>query len=225
MPEHLMVSCAVCGAESQVPSPIDVPDPVEPPDFDTRPGEPLRGTMHLWLQQCGVCGYSAEDISVATPGANEIVSSEMYRNILADGSAPSLARTFLAYSLLLERMHQPADAGWSSLHAAWVCDDTNYDETAVRCRVRALELWQKGKAAGQQFSDDLVSEFALVTDVYRRTGQFEHAIVACSEGLDIEDVPPAVETMLRRQTVLIQNRDLAAHSMSELLPGRDGSES
>lgn len=149
-----------------------------------------------------------------------MVRSEAYRNTLNDGAVPQTARSFLAYSLLLERMHQHADAGWSSLHAAWVCDDAGFDDMAARCRLRALELWQKGKAAGQQFSDDLVSEFALVTDVYRRTAQFEHATVACAEGLDIEDVPPAVEAMLRRQTVLIQNRDLAAHSMSELLPAR-----
>ena len=40
---------------------------------------------------------------------------------------------------------------------------------------------------------------------------------ACSEGLDVEDAPPAIEHLLRRQIVLIEQRDTSCHSMSELL--------
>ena len=66
------------------------------------------------------------------------------------------------------------------------------------------------------FGDDLPSEFALVADVYRRMGRLEHATVACTEGLDVEDVPPAIEALLRHQMVLIQQGDLSSHSLAEL---------
>jgi hypothetical protein len=194
-----------------------LPEPAEPPDFDTRPGEPLRSTIPLWIQSCWRCGYAADDISAAPPGMAAIVDSEAYRQWLLDEAIPSKAREFLCYGFILEKHHQFADAGWSALHAAWVCDDDTADEAGFRCRARAVELWQRGKQAGQLFCDDMASEFALVTDVYRRMSEFEHATVACAEGLDLEDISPAIEAMLRRQSVLIQRRDVSAHSMRELL--------
>jgi hypothetical protein len=150
------------------------------------------------------------------PGADSVVASEGYREWLSDSSLPEKARHSLAFAFLLEKLHHAADAGWSALHAAWVCDDAGAAEAAVRCRARAIELWRRGKTAGQLFCDDMASEFALATDVLRRMGEFEAATVTCAEGLDLEDLPPAVEAMLRRQMVLIQSRDISAHSMAEL---------
>lgn len=218
MTDRVEAVCAVCGSTVAVESLGRLPDSVEPPDFDTRPGEPLRSTLPWWVQMCAHCGYVADDISRASEDARTIVESEAYRSCLADGSLPETARRFLCYALLLEKLHQAADAGWSALHAAWACDDAGDSEAASRCRARAIELWQRGKQLGQLFCDDMASEFALVTDVYRRLGEFEHATVACAEGLDLEDLPPAIEAILRRQSVLIQQRDRNAHSMRELRP-------
>jgi hypothetical protein len=216
MHDRASAVCALCGTTNEVEWSEPVPDSTEPPDFDTRPAEPLRSTIGNWIDCCQACGYCAEDISRASEGAGEVVRSNAYREWLNNSWVPAKAREFLAFAYLLERVHQTSDAGWSALHAAWLCDDAGDEEAARRCRARAIELWQRGKAQGQIFGDDLASEFALVTDLYRRMGQFEHASVACSEALDLADLPPAVEAMLRRQKVLIQARDTAAHSMSEL---------
>jgi hypothetical protein len=216
MHDRASAVCALCGVMNDVALSEPVPDSDEPPDFDTRPAEPLRSTIADWIQCCQACGYCAEDISRASEGADDIVRSDAYREWLNNSWIPAKARQFLAFAYLLERLHLTSDAGWSALHAAWVCDDASDDVAARRCRARAIELWQRGKAQGQIFCDDMASEFALVTDLYRRMGQFEHAAVACAEALDLYDLPPAVEAMLRRQRVLIQARDTAAHSMSEL---------
>lgn len=212
----LSVICALCGASTVQPvaSPGMTGSGVA--DFDTRPGEPLRSGMSSWVQGCRNCGYCADDISRAAESVSEIVASPAYRVYLDSVDVPSLARHFLCYSLLLEKLHQHADAGWTALHAAWACDDEEANAAARECRERAITLWQKGKAAGQQFAPDLASEFAIVVDVYRRTGQFEHATVACSEGLELEDVPPLLEQLFRRQMVLIQRRDTSAHTLAEL---------
>jgi hypothetical protein len=209
------VVCALCGATQPTASRV-LPESAAPPDFDTRPGEPLRSTIGDWIQCCASCGYCAEDIARAAAGADAAVASDAYREWLNDACLPVKARQFLAFACLLERLHQPSDGGWSALHGAWVCDDADAIGGAIRCRRRAIELWKRGKTAGQLFCDDMASEFALVTDIYRRMGEFEHATVACAEALDLEDLPPALEAMLRRQMVLIQARDTAAHSMSEL---------
>lgn len=173
--------------------------------------------MHQWIQSCPHCGYAAEDISSAAAEATDIVHGEEYQSLRTDSEIPPQARPFLCYAYLLCRLHQFADAGWSTLHAAWVCDDLGDDQAAALCRRRAIETWQQGKAAGQSFADDMASEFALVTDIYRRMGEFEQATVACAEGLDFEDIPPALDAVLRRQSVLISQRDASRHSIAELL--------
>jgi hypothetical protein len=205
MSPRATVVCAICGKESIQPLTASAPAPAPAADFDTRPAEPLRSTILDWIQACPDCGYCADDISRAAAGVADIVQSAAYRSYLEDTSLPAPATGFLRYSCLLERLHQHADAGWSALHAAWACDDAGEDNSAVRCRERTIALWRKAKAAGQQFADDLASEFALVTDVYRRMGEFGHAIVACSEGLDLEDVQP-----------MLERRDSSAHSIAEL---------
>jgi hypothetical protein len=114
-------------------------------------------------------------------------------------------------------VREHADAGWSALHAAWVCDDTGHTEGACRCREQAIEYWKRGKHAGQAFSEDFASEYALVADVHRRLAQFELALVTCSEALDIEDLPPVLEHVLRRQKALAEQKDTSAHSLRELV--------
>jgi hypothetical protein len=208
--------CAVCGSENNVAEESRV-EAKEPPDFDTRPGEPLRSTISTWVQCCDRCGYCAADISIAHSKAHEVVGSDSYNAVLANPDLPEKARHFLAYACLLDKIREHADAGWSSLHGAWVCDDEAGFHASAHCREQAIEYWKRGKHAGQAFGDDLASEYALVADLYRRMGQFELATVTCSEALDMDDVPPVVEHILRRQKTLIEQRETGAHSIRELL--------
>jgi hypothetical protein len=208
--------CAVCGAENNV-IPESHAESIEPPDFDTRPGEPLRSTISTWVQCCDRCGYCAADISVAHSKAHEVVGTDSYEAALENPDLPEKVRHFLAYACLLDKMREHADAGWSSLHGAWVCDDEGNFHASRYCREQAIEYWKRGKHAGQAFSDDLASEYALVADLHRRMGQFELAMVTCSEALDMDDLPPVIEHVLRRQKTLIEQRDVGGHSIRELL--------
>ena len=211
------VLCAVCHVWNEVPEPTPPADTTAPSDFDTRPGGAERHSIANWLQICRNCGYSAESIAHASPDAAAIVAGEDYQSCLAQTAVSPAAIPFVCYAKLLSRLHMHADAGWSALHAAWVCDDSGDQQAAATMRAQALEHWQQGKAAGQQFGDDLPTEFALATDIYRRIGEFEKATVACTEGLDIEDINPVLEKLLRRQLVLIQARDMSTHNMAELM--------
>ena len=213
-----MAVCAICSSNTAPEAAVALPDSVGPPDFDTRPAEPLRSTQDTWVLLCPACGYAADDLTRAAEGAADIVQSTEYAAILQNSSIPEPARKFLAYAHLLSRLHQHADAGWSALQAAWVCDDAGAPDAARHCRATCIEYWQRGKQVGQVFSEGLPSEFALITDIYRRMGAFEHATVAAGEGLELEDLPPALDAVLRRQQVLIQQQDTAAHSLGELLP-------
>ena len=81
--------------------------------------------------------------------------------------------------MILNHVEQYADAGWTALHAAWACDDAGDDASAQRARLLAVDYWQHGKRHGQPFGE-LPEEFALATDVLRRAGKFEEALVTCT---------------------------------------------
>ena len=214
--QTLRVRCGFCATESDQ-SVAGAAREIEPPDFVTRPGEHVRSTIHAWMQHCPECGYCAADISSIHEDAVPLLGTPEYHRQRSDASFPEGARPFLCHSLILQHLGQWADAGWSSLHAAWVCDDSGDVASAVACRTHALTLWQRAKKGGENFGDDLGMEYVLVTDLYRRTGQFEQAVVTCSDALDTQDLPPMLEQILRREKALIDQKDTAAHSLASIL--------
>lgn len=209
----MQIRCSVCGTESEHAEPVEL-EP-ETSDFDTRPQGSSEAIL-TWVQRCPNCGHCADDLSHAHDGAGGVIRSDEYRALLRSEAYPEKAREFLCYGLLLDSAGRTADAGWAALHAAWVCDDARYEAAARQCRQRAIELWRSGKVAGENFGDGPSFEFALVTDVYRRSGEFENAVVACSEGLEAPDRSPMSERILRAQRAFIDRKDTACHSLLEL---------
>ena len=215
-PFRVSVICGLCGVASEQWT-SKSPKPKEAPDFDTRPGEPLRSTLPVWVQRCPHCGYCADSIASINDNAVDFVRGEAYRALLNEPSFLQKTKEFLCYAAILSHVGQHADAGWSALHAAWACDDAGDEIAAIQCRKRAIALWQRGKKAGQPFGDDLAMEYSLVTDLYRRCHLFEEAVVTCSEALDMEDLSPMLEQLLRREKALIDRKDQSPHSVRELL--------
>jgi hypothetical protein len=169
------------------------------------------------VQRCPHCNYCADSIASIHEKAVDFVRSENYHILWADPGFLEKTKEFLCYAAILSDVGQHADAGWSALHAAWTCDDADDKTGAVICRERAIAYWQRSKKAGQPFSDDLATEYSLVTDLYRRSSLFEAAVVTCSEALDMEDLPPMLEQLLRREKSLIDRKDHSRHSVRELL--------
>jgi len=210
------IRCGLCGSPSQQQT-APAADSRQAPDLDTRPGEPLRSTIRSWMQVCPECGYASSDISSIHEEASDFVATEAYQRQRFDSATPELARPFLCHALILEHVKQYADAGWTALHAAWACDDANDDANARKARELAIEYWKHGKRHGQSFGD-LPEEFALVTDVLRRAGRFEDALIACTEGIATEDLNPVIEHVLLFEKTLVQRRDTKRHSLAEV-PG------
>jgi len=200
------ILCAVCGAHSEQPLAQPV-EPREPPDFDTRPGEPLRSTLSHWLQSCPHCEYAAPELSYAPEGVAVLVRSDEYGKCVGP---------FLKHAFLLDQLGHHADAGWMALQGAWFFDDAGDGGLALGCRTVALQFWKKGKAAGQNFAETIPEEFALVTDILRRSGMFQDALGTCLDALEEEELPPIIEDMLRMQKAFIEKQDYGRHSMAEL---------
>ena len=213
----LPVHCGLCGSPSTQPTAQAAADSRQPPDLDTRPGEPLRSTIGFWMQVCPECGYASSDIASIHEQAVDFVPTVDYQRQRFDSLVPQLARPFLCHALILNHVHQYADAGWTALHAAWACDDAADPVAAALARLQAIGYWKHGKRHAQQFGE-LPEEFALAADVLRRAGKFEDALVTCAEGMALDELDPVLMEILLFEKTLIQRRDSGRYSLADV-PG------
>lgn len=201
--------CGVCGQESRQflfrPGP-----PEQAPDLDLRPGEPVRGTMARWLQQCPHCGYAAPDIARAHPAAAAAVGAAPFRALIAEGGHPPLARRFLAWAHVLEETGALHAAAEATLHAAWVADDLGQTELARAWRLDAVALWRGGPPLDHE-------QTVRVIDALRRAEAFPDA-GATAEDLARSSPPEAVAQVIALERRLIAVGDTGRHSVASALP-------
>jgi hypothetical protein len=201
--------CAVCGTPSRQP-PFRPSPPEQAPDLDLRPGEPVRGTMARWLQQCPSCGYAAPNIAKAHPAAAQAVAAAPFRALLAESGHPPLARRFLAWAHVLEEtgaLHAGAEA---TLQAAWVADDLGRDDLARLWRLESVALWRGGPPLDSE-------QTVRVVDALRRAEAWDDAATT-AEALQRSDPPEAVAQVIGLEIRLIAARDAGRHTVASALP-------
>ncbi len=201
--------CAVCGTESRQ-LPFRPNPPEQAPDLDLRPGEPVRGTMARWLQQCPGCGYAAPDITKAHPGAALAVAAAPFRALLAETTHPQLARRFLAWAHVLEETGALHAAAEATLQAAWVADDLGREDLARHWRLEAVALWRAGPKLEPE-------QIVRIVDALRRAEAWDdadHTAETLAAGNPTEDVAQVL-TLERR---LVAARDSGRHSLATAMP-------
>ena len=210
--------CSLCGARSKQRL-IGSMQTLGLPDLDTRPAELARSALPYGVQRCPTCGYCARDISLEYPEAERVIHSPAYEKILHKRTVTEKARQFLAWAAIQAENGEYGGAGWSSLHAAWVCDDAEKVKGAVECRQLAVERFSRQLAQlGHITGLDEPSIIRLVlADLYRRTGQFDLAAGRAREGQE-RHPSDIVRFALELELALIEDQDSACHSLEEI-PG------
>lgn len=157
------------------------------PDLDLRPPPFERDLIDAQIQRCGGCGYCAPRLDKVRPAARHWVGGPGYLRLLGDGAFPSLACSFRAHASIMLRSGDWRGALWSTLRAAWVCDDQGlpYAEAARACRRTALGCLCEGHARGRLMTGSLKSDWLLELDLMRRTQQFDAVIVAARSSLPL----------------------------------------
>ena len=208
-PADAQIVCAVCGTASRQ-APFRPGPPEQAPDLDLRPGEPVRGTMERWLQQCPSCGYAAPDIAKAHPAAAQAVAAAPFRALLAETSHPALARRFLAWAHVLEETGALHAAAEATLQAAWVADDQRLSELARHWRLEAVALWRAGpRLDGEQT--------VRIIDALRRAEAFDDA-QHTAESLQRAEPPEAIAQVVGLELRLIAAQDSGRHTVATALP-------
>jgi hypothetical protein len=225
--DEIQSMCAVCGEGNVHLVVLSTNTFMGTPDLDTRPPDMERSTMPYWLVRCQFCGYVYPSDPGVLDASNEpelrsevvlaLVGGVEYQTQLHDESFPDLANNFLCQSMIEEQLGALADAGWSSLHAAWACDDDGRADAADRCRGRAAGLWQSAQAAGERFAgEDRGAEEAILADLYRRMGRSEDALEQCRRGL-ASNPPGLIKEILDYGRALTEKGDRLCHTLEEIV--------
>lgn len=212
------VSCAMCGAESNQPFVLST-STWGGPDLDLRPA-PMQGCIiDAYIHHCPSCGYCSwsldDQVCDSVRLINKVIASESYQSQLSDTTLPEPAGYYLCLAMIEEGCEDYAAAGWSALSAAWLCDDVENNDVAVRCRKRAVELWEKALKKGQKAVEEKGTGEIVMADVLRRVGEFDKAIEIANRGL--REFPAVhIRKILRFEKKLVRNHDTGRYNVDDV---------
>jgi len=170
--------------------------------------------MHQWIQCCPDCGYCSPDITEIETGIAEIVRAVTYQDQFKSQNYNQLANSFRCYSRICESSSNFSDAGWSYLHAAWVCDDYQNFEGSINCRKESARLFLTTNEMDLKFHVDKDTEDAIMLDVLRRSGQFEKALKLSEKVLQREPTE-IMKKIMNFHMALIDNQDMACYTIDD----------
>jgi len=185
-------------------------------DLDTRPPAHMRYTINTWVQRCPHCGYCASNIEKVSKAVDSRINSQKYQYQLGSSKYPELASSFLCKAMLENVNGDLAQSTWTTIHAAWACDDSRDDQSAKQCRIQAVNLIREAELSGQTISDEPGADLAITVDLLRRAGHFNEALkmIEHKQG-EIED--EMIRNILEFQKDLISRYDTSCHAINEAI--------
>lgn len=207
--------CGLCGSEGEFDVVMST-NTFGSPDLDTRPPEMQRSTIFAWVQRCPACGYCASDVSAARPRASSVVAGKEYKQQLDNPEYPELANSFVCSGILDRESEDYAAATWAFIGAAWVCDDADHPEQAVKCRQDAADMLVRAEGSDQQITGQEGASTAILVDLLRRAGRMEEARKAIEKrrfGITEE----VITRILDYQAALIEKGDTSCYTIAQAL--------
>jgi hypothetical protein len=204
--------CFNCNAQGKYPQIDPYITIIGPKDLDGRPAHIQRSSVYIWIQRCQNCGYCAQDVSSGGTVEKEVIESLEYQSQLFDPKNPETANSFLSHSLFMVKEKLFADAGWDVVFASWICDDNGFDESARKCRIKAINLFLQAKKANQQFAPTSIEENIYLIDLNRRCSLFSDALELCNLELKQEYLDEKFLNLLLYEKELIELKDVACHN-------------
>jgi len=206
-------TCAICGKKDKYQVLISS-NTMGSQDLDTRPPEMLRSTISHWVEKCSACGYCANDITKLLKHAKETISDSAYKTQLSNPNFPELANKFLCRMLIEDKAGEHKAAIYSAICAGWACDDANMASAASVARGFSIKRILDLNANNEHYFTQKGGDELLISDMYRRNGEYEMASQSIAEGLKMEP-ESIIKTILNFELALVEKKDTAIHKVSE----------
>ena len=209
------VICGICGKKSEHDI-IGSTHEFGSPDLDTRPPAGMRYTINTWVQRCPHCGYCASNIEDVSKYADSIINNQEYQFQLESDEYPELASSFLCKAMLEKTNRDLVQAIWSTIHAAWACDDSGDSKSGKKCRIKAVGLIKDLGPSRQTISDEPEADIAITVDLLRRAEQFDEAlqVIELKQGVFRNEI---IRNILEFQKELISRYDTSCHTINEAI--------
>ncbi len=211
IPRMRRTACRVCQATRFHWLP-DATTAVGLPDLDSRPGGPARQAILKRIRRCRSCGYCAPVLSDGDDVVVRVVRSPEYQRVHRIPTFPRLAQKWMCWSTIQEESDEFSAAGWSSLRAAWVCDDRLLPVPAKSARDRSIRLFERARDVSQSFGSAAASEAALLADLLRRSGNFENAAEVAGSATPDDGT---LATILAAQRLWSVRRDAGCYTLTD----------
>jgi hypothetical protein len=208
-------TCAVCGAKDKY-TVLMSSNSMGSKDLDMRPPEMMRSTISLWVEKCSACGYCAADINKLLNNAKETISDSAYKAQLSNANFPELANKFLCRMLIEDKAGEHRAAIYSAICAGWASDDAKMASAALAARELSIRRILDLNAKTERYSAQKGADELLISDMYRRNGQFEKAGQIIEKGLSLE-LEDVVKTILKFELELVGKKDTTVHLISEAI--------
>lgn len=207
---RLHQKCILCGYESDFTA-VNSTNAFGTMDLDTRPAEMKRSLLKYEIQECPHCHYANIDITINDTGVCQSdLSSASYLQMVNDKNIDAVAKSFLLAGYLHAKFQQYKEAGLLYLKAAWIFDDRGDVAYAVRARKKSVE----NIVRCVNETEDLHLA-VLSVDLFRRIGEFEQALEAIDDVLQIQPDEFLVQ-ILNFERKLIASKDTRCHNVKEV---------
>lgn len=208
-------TCALCGAKDKYRVLMST-NTMGSRDLDMRPPEMMRSTISFWVEKCSSCGYCAADIEKLLNNASETVTDSAYKAQLSNPNFPELANKFLSRMLIEDNAGEHKAAIYSAICAGWASDDANMPLAASVARELGIQRILAMNAHNDHYVAQKGADELLISDMYRRNGEFEKAAQTIEKGLKLES-EEIIKTLLKFELALVEKRDTTAHTISEVI--------
>lgn len=145
-------------------------------DLDSRPYGEERLALKKSVQLCPYCRFSnfSVDYEIDEIDMKAVINSKNYKKI-ALSDLNSDVKKFVLAALLYDKAKQYDASGYFYLNAAWICDDREEQELAIKYRLLAAEKFEQLGLTSQTAE--------MHCDALRRAGAFDKATKTAKKAL------------------------------------------
>ena len=216
-PGKVDITCANCNTQSEhaVRVPASDEHSHSAPDLDLRPAPERRHVMNTAIRECPTCKLICPELASPPSGFKEALAHPEYQALVADKKVPDQVRKFRAWAFIAEKSGLVADAGFAHLHAAWVADDAKDKGLADVQRHMAVVRLSTARDQGKVYPRQKGGAEALLSDIYRRTGNWDEAVHEAERGKSITD-QDFVAALCDLEISLARKHDADVHTTEEV---------
>lgn len=215
------IKCANCGNESEHLT-LTSTNQFGSPDLDLRPAPMARDTMYQWVLICPECGYASSDISEIDNEAMEIIRSDAYQQLRNKEDVQELSLRFELCAYLNDEMGNADLAAEDYLRAAWDADDNENNVRAKEMRQKAASCFTETINEMNPDDPDIVPTKTRLSDVFRRSEQWDKAIALADDVLSIAS-DETIVAVAKFERTLASNKDGRCYKIEDAMGEKDDS--